>query len=252
MTSQAEYAAQVPGEHGNSVKGTVSMSLDAAGVPQPLSAANPTPVGVLNVTATGPLTSLASTLAVSVGPVATVGVQVANGAGYTLVPEASMDGGVTWIAVGVIQAGSGATSAPVATITASGNWEFSAGGYTNFRLRNTVAASSGTVTGTLAATAAQKFVRSVGIGDQADGAATSDTGSFSLISLIKRLLGKSLFTPSASLFTGTATGATGNGVATAAATDYVAVLANSSAQYIRIQNTSASATLLVSEPWCGM
>lgn len=149
--------------------------------------ASAVPVIQQNLTATGSLATLASTLGVATGALATVGVQITgSGAGFTLTPQASMDGGATWITVGVVQAGAGAVSTPMTTITANGNWEFAAGGYTNFQLVNSVGASSGTVTANLLATNAPKFVRSVAIGDQADTAASTDTGTFSVLALVKR------------------------------------------------------------------
>lgn len=122
----------------------------------------------------------------------TVGIQIvaAGGAsGFVLTPQISQDGGTTWLNVGVLTEGFGSTSSPSSTITAAGYFKLSGAGRGLFRLFTTTGSGTGgTVTGYITAGTASEITRSAGVGDQADIAATTDTGNASLVSLIKRLL----------------------------------------------------------------
>lgn len=191
-------------------------------------------------------TGITTATAVSIGAASTLGIQISgNGAGFVLQPQASMDNGVTWINVGVILAGAGATSTSRSTITANGNFEFNAPGYTNFQLVVTTL-GTGSINTSIWSTVGQKFVRSAGIGDQADAAVTTTaTGSFSLISLVKGLFTRFLAFTANTSFTGTNTATNGVGIVTLAGTDYIAVAANTARKFVSITNTHASATLII-------
>lgn len=117
-----------------------------------------------------------------------------------IVLQTSNDG-TTWTDQEV-RLSDGATSTPTVTITAAGLYEANIKGL-YYRLRTT-AYTSGTATvaanfhenpqdlsgGAGDATAANQTTQITNFGAQADAAATTDTGTFSLIALIKRLLTK--------------------------------------------------------------
>ncbi|MYM82966.1 hypothetical protein GTP44_13485 [Duganella sp. FT50W] len=120
----------------------------------------------------------------------TVGIKVtpsSAGATFTLLAQASRDGGSTWDAVALLADGPGATSAPATSVTAAGSWKWNPAGYSNFRLINTVAASAGSVSAVLVATAASELTRSVAVGEQADASAAWYSAPGSLLSRLSLL-----------------------------------------------------------------
>ncbi len=151
---------------------------------------------------------------------ASIGVQVVEAGGSTLtnIFEGSQDKGATWLTVDATPTGSGASATPVSTGT--GNFRFDSAAYNRFRVRIssytsgsqdvTLCPSAGQATSTVSAeidatglataTLQGTINTSIGTGNTAlaaantargaaaDAAATTDTGTFSLISLFKRSL----------------------------------------------------------------
>jgi len=106
--------------------------------------------GDLTTTGVTPATGI---VASTVGKASTGGVQILGTFSATLQFEQSLDGGVTWIAKTVYPAagGGGVTSA-----TSTGQWKFTAGGMSNFRVRCS-AYTSGTASVTLVLTEGDDF-----------------------------------------------------------------------------------------------
>jgi hypothetical protein len=149
---------------------------------------------------------------------ASIGVQVVEAGGSTLtnIFEGSQDKGATWLTVNATPTGAGASATPVSTGT--GNFRFDSAAYNRFRVRIssytsgsqdvTLSPSAGQATSTVSAeidatglatsTLQGTINTSIGTGNTAlaaantargaaaDAAATTDTGTFSVIALIKR------------------------------------------------------------------
>ena len=118
------------------------------------------------------LNGTTTTLAVAAGDVNGIGVQIAGTFVGSLVFEASMDNGVSWISLSLLPVGTGLHPTPVSTVAAAGNWETAGGVYTNFRVRMS-AYTSGTANVIISATSGQRLIRmmtGVSIGGMIDAA----------------------------------------------------------------------------------
>jgi hypothetical protein len=119
-------------------------------------------------------------------------------------------------------------------------WQVPVSGFPQFRviLGNAIVGSGTTVVTTIVSSAPDVSIVTVGLDPQSPlPAGTNALGS---------VITTNGYTPSAAFFgAGTITAATGLGTITAAANDYTAVLANSNASYLAINNQHASANMWV-------
>lgn len=141
-----------------------------------------------NYTSTGVLTNINEAVGVAIGNRGAVGIQVSGtNAGGVVTFYASMDNGGSYFPVNVTPFSNGGDNNPVGTASAAGKFVFIGGGFTHFRAQLTTP-GSGTFNVSLVATPSLRNVGVPSIGSALDTAASSDTGSATLIQLIKRLL----------------------------------------------------------------
>lgn len=136
------------------------------------------------------LYAVGNSLVVPAGDCGAVGIQITGtNAGGVITFKASQDGGLTYFAVNAIPISSGGDNNPTATASAAGNFVIIGGGFTHVKAELT-SAGAGSFSVSAVATPAHRNVGVPAIGSAMDTAASSDTGTGTLIQLVKRLLTK--------------------------------------------------------------
>lgn len=158
----------------------------------PVSADNPLPAVLPgNKTGAAVLAALNDVITVETGIKGAAAIRLTGvNAGAVVTFYGSVDGGVTFdIPVNATPFSTGGDNTPVSTAAAAGLYTFNGGIFTHVQARLTTA-GGGSFTAKSVATPAVRNIGLPALGSALDSAATSDSGTFTLISLFKRLLGK--------------------------------------------------------------